>query len=156
MEEKQTKTRNVYVELEMLEHMPLNANKSSLYPHSGNYLLKRDDDTLSVVYVEIDSDNEYCSQFIETFIGSKPLVPVGSLVHVNELKAVEERRKDELESEKRRLQDEYSKKRMELEHEYEIKTLKLEQEMPKRFEQGEWVSGQTLTEIIKTLSVKKD
>jgi hypothetical protein len=145
MEEKQTKTKNVYVELEMLEHMPLNANKSSLYPHSGNYLLKRDDDTLSVVYVEIDSDKEYCSQFIETFIGSKPFVPVGSLVHVNELKAVEER-----------LQDEYSKKRMELEHEYEIKTLKIEQETPKRFEQGEWVSGQTLTEIIKTLSVKKD
>lgn len=37
------------------------------------------------------------------------------------------------------------------EHKHEIKMLKLEQETPKRFEQGEWVSGQTLAEIIKTL-----
>jgi len=43
-------------------------------------------------------------------------------------------------------------RRMELEQEYEKKKLQLELETPKRFAQGEWVSGKTLTEIIKTLA----
>lgn len=41
---------------------------------------------------------------------------------------------------------------MELEHEYEMKKLQLELETPKRFAQGEWVSGKTLAEIVKTLA----
>ena len=44
------------------------------------------------------------------------------------------------------------KRLAELDHEYETKKLKLELETPKRFAQGEWVSGKTLTEIIKTLA----
>ena len=43
-------------------------------------------------------------------------------------------------------------RRMELEHEYELKKMQLELETPKRCAQGEWISGKTLTEIIKTLS----
>ena len=43
-------------------------------------------------------------------------------------------------------------RRMELEQEYEKKKLQLELETPKRNAQGEWISGKTLTEIIKTLS----
>lgn len=43
-------------------------------------------------------------------------------------------------------------RRMELEQEYEMKKMQLELETPKRFAQGEWVSGKTLTEIIRTLS----
>jgi hypothetical protein len=47
-------------------------------------------------------------------------------------------------------------RRMELEQEYEKKKLQLELETPKRFAQGEWVSGKTLTEIIKTLAGKNE
>ena len=43
-------------------------------------------------------------------------------------------------------------RRMELEQEYEKKKLQLELDTPKRFAQGEWVSGKTLTEIIRTLT----
>ncbi len=47
---------------------------------------------------------------------------------------------------------ELAMRRMELEHEFETKKLQLDLEVPKRFAQGEWVSGKTLTEIIKTLA----
>ena len=43
-------------------------------------------------------------------------------------------------------------RRIELEQEYEMKKLQLELDTPKRFAQGEWVSGKTLTEIIRTLT----
>lgn len=49
----------------------------------------------------------------------------------------------------------YQLRKMELEHEYEQKKLQLELETPKRFAQGEWVSGKTLTEIIKSLTAGK-
>lgn len=39
----------------------------------------------------------------------------------------------------------------EMRQEYEMKKLQLDLETPKRFAQGEWVSGKTLTEIVKTL-----
>lgn len=45
--------------------------------------------------------------------------------------------------------------KMELEHEYEKKKIQLELDTPKRFAQGEWVSGKTLTEIIRTLTAGK-
>lgn len=140
----------------MLEHVPANANDASIYPHNGVYLLIHEDGVMSVAYAEKDNAKTYLSQFSETYIGSNPICPVDSVVHVNEVKSVEERCKKTIDSEKRRLEGEYEKRRMELEHEYEIKKLKLEQEMPKRFEQGEWVSGQTLVEIIKTLALKQN
>ena len=46
-------------------------------------------------------------------------------------------------------------RRMELEQEYEKKKMQLELDTPKRFAQGEWVSGKTLTEIVKVLAVGK-
>lgn len=46
-------------------------------------------------------------------------------------------------------------RRMELEQEYEKKKMQLELDTPKRFAQGEWVSGKTLTEIIRTLTAGK-
>lgn len=46
-------------------------------------------------------------------------------------------------------------RRMELEQEYEKKKLQLELDTPKRFAQGEWVSGKTLTEIIRALTAGK-
>ncbi len=52
-------------------------------------------------------------------------------------------------------ENELAMRRMELEHEFETKKLQLDLEVPKRFAQGEWVSGKTLTEIIKTLAGRK-
>lgn len=46
-------------------------------------------------------------------------------------------------------------RRTELEQEYEMKKMQLELDTPKRFAQGEWVSGKTLTEIIRTLTAGK-
>lgn len=46
-------------------------------------------------------------------------------------------------------------RRMELEQEYEKKKMQLELDTPKRFAHGEWVSGKTLTEIIRTLVAGK-
>lgn len=46
-------------------------------------------------------------------------------------------------------------RRMELEQEYEKKKMQLELDTPKRFAQGEWVSGKTLTEIIRALIAGK-
>ena len=49
----------------------------------------------------------------------------------------------------------YQLRKMELEQEYEKKKMQLELDTPKRFAQGEWVSGKTLTEIIRTLTAGK-
>ena len=49
----------------------------------------------------------------------------------------------------------YQLRKMELEQEYEQKKMQLELDTPKRFAQGEWVSGKTLTEIIRTLTAGK-
>lgn len=46
--------------------------------------------------------------------------------------------------------------REKLNDEYERKKMQLELETPKRFAQGEWVSGKTLTEIVKTLVGRKE
>ena len=70
-----------------------------------------------------------------------------------------EGKKTELQRRMNTLDDEsaknYQLRKMELEQEYEKKKLQLELDTPKRFAQGEWVSGKTLTEIIKTLVAGK-
>ena len=43
-------------------------------------------------------------------------------------------------------------RRLELENEFELKKMQLELDTPKRFAQGEWVSGKTLVEIVRTLA----
>lgn len=55
-----------------------------------------------------------------------------------------------------KFEKEYNDKRTELEHEYELRQQALDLTVPKRFGQGEWVSGKTLAEIIKTLAGKKE
>jgi hypothetical protein len=63
----------------------------------------------------------------------------------------------ELDTEQLRKEDQQSlaTRRMELEQEYEKKKLQLELDTPKRFAQGEWVSGKTLTEIVRILTGEK-
>ena len=63
------------------------------------------------------------------------------------IKALEERDKEEFDA-RVAAKVEY------IEHEYEIKALKMEQDTPKRFAQGEWVSGKTLKDIIAILTGK--
>ena len=71
---------------------------------------------------------------------------------IEEKKAELQRHMDAFDSESEK---NYQLRKMELEHEYEQKKLQLELDTPKRFAQGEWVSGKTLTEIIKTLAAGK-
>ena len=52
------------------------------------------------------------------------------------------------------MKQKYQQRQTNLEHEYELRRQQLELETPKRFAQGEWVSGKTLTEIIKALTGK--
>ena len=69
-------------------------------------------------------------------------------------KLIEEKEK-ELSAHADQLDGTLAMRRMELEQEYERKKLQLEIDTPKRFAQGEWVSGKTLTEIIRTLVAGK-
>lgn len=68
--------------------------------------------------------------------------------------------KEDFETRKAALQEQMdatlAMRRMELDQEYELKKMQLELDTPKRFAQGEWVSGKTLTEIVKTLAGKKE
>lgn len=71
---------------------------------------------------------------------------------IKEKEAELQRRMDALDDKSAK---DYQLRKMELEHEYEQKKMQLELDTPKRFAQGEWVSGKTLTEIIRTLTVGK-
>lgn len=71
---------------------------------------------------------------------------------IKEKEAELQRRMDALDDKSAK---DYQLRKMELEHEYEQKKMQLELDTPKRFSQGEWVSGKTLTEIIRTLTVGK-
>lgn len=151
----------VHVELEMLDNMPINSNKKDLYPHDGVFLLKRIDGTMSVVSVERGTqDGDYCYGFIETIIGSKPTIASENVMDARDVNKKLDEMSDkyykEGEQRKKELQADFDLREEKLKHDYEMRTLQLEQEMPKRFEQGEWVSGKTLSDIIKTLVGKED
>lgn len=151
----------MYVELEMLDNMPIDCNKKDLYPHDGVFLLKRIDGTMSVASVERGTqDGDYCYGFTETIIGSKPTITSENVMDARDVNKKLDEMSDkyykEGEQRKKDLQAEFDLRKEKLEHDYEMCTLQLEQEMPKRFEQGEWVSGKTLSDIIKTLVGKED
>lgn len=150
----------MYVEMEMLDNMPIECNKKDLYPHDGVFLLKRIDGTMSVVSVERGTkDGDYCYGFIETIIGSKPTIASENVMDARDvnkkLDEMSDKYHNEAEQREKELQAAYDMRKAKLEHDYEMKKFQLEQEMPKRFEQGEWVSGKTLSDIIKTLVGKE-
>lgn len=154
-------TTMMYVELEMLDNMPNNCNKKDLYPHDGVFLLKRIDGVMSVASVERGTGNaDYCHGFIETVIGSKPTIASENVMDARDVNKKLDEMSDkyykETERHEKELQVAYEMRKEKLEHDYEMKKLQLEQEMPKRFEQGEWVSGKTLSDIIKTLVGTED
>ena len=156
----QKSATKMYVEFEFLDDMPLDANVKDLYPHDGTFLIRRIDGTMSVVVVERGTDNECCKNHLETFIDSRPTIDSDDVMHVSEYnKKTEEYFKwcdEQLQQRKKEMQAEFDLRKEKLEHDYEMKNFQMEQEMPKRFEQGEWVSGKTLSDIIKTLVGKED
>ena len=156
----QEETKRLHAEFEVLEGIaPANANfnNKEYYPHDGIFMLKHPEGSFSVVnVVRGDGAAEYCQQFQMCFVGFPNTIDSGRVMdsyEVNEkMDAMRDRYDADLKQKKTELDAEFEQKRMALEHEYEIKKLELEKEMPKRFEQGEWVSGKTLTDIIKTLT----
>ena len=157
----QEETTRLYAAFEVLEGInPTdgNFNKREFYPHDGTFLLKHADGSMSIVNVTRGENEtaQYCSMHQMCFIGSPHTIEADEVMTVASHKSqVEEMRikyEADFKQKKTELDAEFEQKRMALEHEYEMKKLELEKEMPKRFEQGEWVSGKTLTDIIKTLA----
>ena len=103
-----------------------------------------------------DGAAEYCQQFQMCFVGFPNTIDSGRVMdsyEVNDkMDAMRDRYEADLKQKKHEIEQEFEKKRMELEHQHEIRMMEIENEQPKRNSQGEWVSGKTLTEIIKTLT----
>ena len=128
---------------------------------------------------EIRADDERLQHFMEVYVGQPKLIDPDEIdEHIAELNEqiaqmkvqhdAELAHKDKeckawLDEKEAELNERYTTlkeaneqklamQRKELEHEFEMKKMKLDLETPKRNAQGEWISGKTLTEIIKTLS----
>ena len=158
METKEVK--RLHAEFEVLEGVaPANANfnNKEYYPHDGIFMLKHPEGGFSVVnVVRGDGAAEYCQQFQMCFVGFPNTIDSGRVMdsyEVNDkMDAMRDRYEADLKQKKHEIEQEFEKKRMELEHQHEIRMMEIENEQPKRNSQGEWVSGKTLTEIIKTLT----
>ena len=160
MTQEENKTTEAFIKLEVIRGLAPNdyANKKVNFPHDGSFLIIRTDGVMSVATVVLgnNEDKENCQTFQECWIGAPEMMDAGNVMDCREVNvkmdAMRDRYEADLKQKKTELDAEFEQKRMALEHEYEIKKLELEKEMPKRFEQGEWVSGKTLTDIIKTLT----
>ena len=160
MAERTERTKRVYIELEVIEGIDPNvqANINEIYPHSGTFLLKRTDGMMSVVSINKGTEpySEYTPGWNEAFVPNADVIESQFVMDSREvdrqMDAMIKRYDEDVARRKHDLEQEFEKKRMELEHDYEMRTKELESETPKRFSQGEWVSGKTLTEIIKTLT----
>ena len=153
-------TKRVFVELEMIEGVEPGAQveTNALYPHSGTFLLKRTDGMMSVVNINkgVEPYPECAMSWQEVFVPNANTLESQFVMDSRDvdaqMNAMIRRYDDDVARRKHDLEQEYDKKRMELEHDYQMRMKDLETEMPKRFEQGEWVSGKTLTEIVKALA----
>ena len=156
-DERKQRVKKVYVEMEVIEDVPLNQvlSDKEFYPHGGAFLLIRQDGMMSVVSADINPVNEYVG-FSETFIGSRPTIESQFVMDSRDvdekMDAMIKRYDEDVARRKHDIEQEFEMKRKDLEHEYEKRMMELEAEQPKRCAQGEWVSGKTLTEIIKTLT----
>lgn len=160
MEERTERTKRVYIELEVIEGIDPNvqANINEIYPHSGTFLLKRTDGMMSVVSINKGNEpySEYTPGWNEAFVPNADVIESQFVMDSRDvdrqMDAMIKRYDEDVARRKHDLEQEFEMKRKDLEHEYEMRTKELESETPKRFSQGEWVSGKTLTEIIKTLT----
>ena len=115
----------MYVELEMLDNMPIDCNKKDLYPHDGVFLLKRIDGTMSVASVERGTqDGDYCYGFAETIIGSKPTIASENVMDARDVNKKLDEMSDkyykETEQREKELQSAYEMRKEKLDHEYEM------------------------------------
>ena len=160
MAERTERTKRVYVELEVIEGIDPNvqANINEIYPHSGTFLLKRTDGMMSVVNINkgIEPYGEYAAGWQEVFVPNADVMESQFVMDSRDvdekMNAMIKRYDEDVARRKHDLEQEFEKKRMELEHQHDIRMMEIENEQPKRNSQGEWVSGKTLTEIIKTLT----
>ena len=158
--DRKERTKRVYVELEVIEGIEPNVqpNTNAIYPHSGTFLLKRTDGMVSVVNINkgVEPYGEYTAGWQETFIGAPDMIESQFVMDSRDvdekMNAMIKRYDEDVARRKHDLEQEFEMKRKDLEHEYEKRMMELEAEQPKRCAQGEWVSGKTLTEIIKTLT----
>lgn len=144
------------------------------YPKSGRYIVKRDNGDVSVADIQLRPvevgearrDDEQATVY-ECFLGQPELLDPDDwalAIDIENIKnaAQAEARaaKEDFETRKAALQEQVdatlAMRRMELDQEYELKKMQLELDTPKRFAQGEWVSGKTLTEIVKALAGRKE
>ena len=150
------KTKMMYVELEVIKDVAISQNLGdiSFWPHEGFFLLIRTDGMMSVVSVQITEGNTFAT-VTEVWIGCMPTIESEFVMDSHDvdekMSAMIKRYDEDVARRKHDIEQEYELKRKDLEHEYEMKKKELETEMPKRMEQGEWVSGKTLTEIIRIL-----
>ena len=157
---REERTKRVYIELEVIEGIDPNVqpNINEIYPHSGTFLLKRTDGMMSVVNINkgIEPYGEYVTGWQEVFVPNADVMESQFVMDSRDvdekMNAMIKRYDDDVKRRKDELEQEFEKKRMELEHQHDIRMMEIENEQPKRNSQGEWVSGKTLTEIIKTLT----
>lgn len=131
---------NKYVEFELLEDFPAVSNKSSLYPHDGVFLIRRYDGSLSVVNVERGEEGNFCKSYSEAFIGSCTVLDTDMIS------------KEEFDKKVADITQQYEQRLHELQLKHESELAAARNDAPKRNGQGEWVSGKTLTEIIRILT----
>lgn len=156
-------------------------NKARIYPQSGRYIVRLANGDVYITDVELRHieqeearpyDEEVLSYCV-CFVGHPEILDPDEWVLAVDLEnaknAYEAGRRETEENCKKLIEEKEKElsahadqndstlaiRRMELEQEYEMKKIRLELDTPKRFAQGEWVSGKTLTEIIRTLVAGK-
>lgn len=166
--------KEVYVSLPLIEATDTDVSRKDMYPGIGRYLVRLPNSDLLVVEVYCIPESGEGVNFCSIFIGQqKPLDEEDIMLKENadavsedyelQVKALksqleeqkayyENRLKEQEERAKEQIDIRVAAKVERIEHEYEVKALKLEQDTPKRFGQGEWISGKTLKEIIALLA----
>ncbi|MBR1654870.1 MAG: hypothetical protein IJ698_00405 [Prevotella sp.] len=150
------RTKRVYVELEMIDGIEPNVptDIDNIYPHSGVFLLKRTNGLTTIVDVTKNTDENTDGNVNKTF-GYLEIFLNNANIMESQFVMDSRDYEDNVAQRNHDLEQEYEKKRMELEHKHEMRMMELESETPKRFSQGEWVSGKTLKEIISSIITSK-
>ena len=135
--------KKVFVELEVLE-LPTNAilNDPKTYPHAGCFFVKFDDGVQAVIHVCNMTETSCCYEC--AYLPGTDVVDKEGYVTIDTMKA-------ECEA----VRKTYDDMKKDLEHDMDMEKLRLENEQPKRIAVGEWVSGKTLVDIIRTLTNKE-
>ena len=139
--------KEVYVKFPLVElSNQSEVFKASNYPSTGRYLVRYPNNDKVIVDVYSFNEEEDKASISQYIIGNQEMV-LSDIVEKNIQDKVTELTKAKIDE----VKHEYEMKVEKLEHEYALR----QAEIPKRNGQSEWVSGKTLTEIIKTLACDK-